>query len=133
MIDTILGKVIEVAGTVASTIVVAGLGVGFNYLRHKIKDSRYEKYLWVLEDLTKSTVLEAMQVCVKDLKENASDGKLTPGEAEEIKHDVIQKVKSHLPYHMTKFFEQVNVDLDFLIQTYLEKWVYRENNSEVIE
>lgn len=115
----------DVITKILSELLLAAITVTFGYLslyiKRKLHTNKLDVYLNILEDVTANTVLAFMQTTVDNMKAN---GTFNQEVAESIKSDAIEKIKLQLPNDIEKFFKQTGIDIDTLIDSYLEKQVF---------
>ena len=92
----VIGEVLVVSLPVVAAGTVFALTAAGVYLSTKYKNNKLIHGLLILDHLAIDVVKELNQTVVADLKRANADGKLTPDEAEQIKHKAIDLVMKRM-------------------------------------
>jgi hypothetical protein len=94
----------------------------------KVKFEYLRGVLVRLDDVVFAAVREIQQTVVDDLKSNSPDGRLTPAQRDQLKQDVLAKIKSHIGMkglaEIAKILGLDGVGLDNFIATKAEAAVH---------
>ena len=121
---TISTTLVPVIGTLCAGLV----SIFISWLRTKVVNEKYGKYLTWTEEITHNVVFDLQQSIVEGLKASSEDGKLTSEEAENIKSLAMEKIKNQIPSYIYDFLSRGFADVNDMISSYIEKTVYEMKN-----
>ena len=120
---------LPVLGTILAGLLSWGLAELAKFIRVKTRNENTREALLSICDLVDTTVAELEQTMVPVLKQKTADGKLTAGEAEELKATAVDKIRSQLPAAMETAARLSVNSINRFIEANVERAVLNSKNS----